>query len=571
MESRHSSFLSLSLLLSALLLLALPLRAAAQLVGGRWDDSLQWDGALEYQRLGTTLLWTDDLDGDGLDDFVTGFPFARGQFGGVSAVSPATGRILYTTFAPSRDSLGAAIAQVDDLDGDGVPDLAVGATTASYRALNAGAVYLLSGASGRILRRLDGRAEGDNFGFAIAAPGDVDLDGSPDLLVGAPGFDPAGIEDAGAAYLLSLASGQVLRRLDGWRRSDAFGKRVAVAGDVDQDGVLDLAIAAPWANPGGDAAAGSVALYSGASGNLIRQFHGEASGAQFGWSLARVDDLDGDEIPDLLIGAPMPGVYTLSSSGRVYAYAGSDGGKLFRVELVGSSEFGSALAAAGDLDDDGRGDFLVGEPAYAASGTAADTGRASLYSGRTQLPLREFVGGGALHELGAAVAGGGDLDGNGLPDLLLGAPGVNLPGADRVGRVRAVSFDPYLHPSNTCLSLATTASVDYLLDFPASAAAWPYRLLASATGTGPTVVGGLTVPLSPDALFQGMLGGWSPPNLSLSHGVLDAYGDAVATLTNTPPLAAHFGATLFLAAVTFDPSGVTPGLSSTARRLVIVL
>ena len=108
------------------------------------------------------------------------------------------------------------------------------------------------------------------------------------------------------------------------------------------------------------------------------------------------------------------------------------------------------------------------------------------------------------------------------------------------------------------------------LDFPETEAGFFYLLLASTSGTGPTTLGSLDVPLTSDSLFQQLLSGWSPPLLHRGQGYLDLQGRASALLDSSPSLAPAIGATLHLAAITYDPRTMTGRLSSMARALSVV-
>src|SRR5262249_44182007 len=146
-----------------------------------------------------------------------------------------------------------------------------------------------------------------HFGKSLAAIEDVDGDNVPDIIVGAPGASPNGIVGAGRAFVYSGASGQLLYQWDGLGRFDEFAASVAGGGDVDGDNVPDIIVGAPGASPTDRGAAGSAFVFSGATGEMLFRWDGEAAGDPLGRAVAIVGDLNGDGRADVLIGAPYAG------------------------------------------------------------------------------------------------------------------------------------------------------------------------------------------------------------------------------------------------------------------------
>src|SRR5262249_28857929 len=172
----------------------------------------------------------------------------------------ATGKILLQLEgAEAHAFFGQVVANIGDIDSDGMDDFAVGAPSASPgRVQDAGSVFIYSGATSKLLYRLDGTSRFDNFGAAIGGGEDVDGDGIPDVVVGAPGASPGGLRSAGSAFVFSGATGELLLRLDGQEADASFGASVAIAGDLDGDGRAEVLVGAPFASPGGQRGAGSV-------------------------------------------------------------------------------------------------------------------------------------------------------------------------------------------------------------------------------------------------------------------------------------------------------------------------
>lgn len=270
-----------------------------------------------------------------------------------------------------------------------------------------------------------------NFGDAVGDAGDVDGDGVPDLLVGSSFEDVAGLVDAGRAYLFSGASGDLLFTLQSPQPMPQgnFGDSVLGLGDLTGDGVPDFVVGASSETPpGGDGFAGRVHAFSGADGTLIytaisptpSEFGG------FGVRLAASPDLSGDGIADFLAAAPTEHVGALDRAGRVYAVSGADG-TVVQTYVSPSAEsfgrFGVGISGAGDLDADGVPDLVAGT-ASEDDGALPFSGRAHVLSGATGAPIYTFVSPDPQESglFGEAVVGGRDLSGDGVPDLLVGAP-----------------------------------------------------------------------------------------------------------------------------------------------------
>lgn len=315
--------------------------------------------------------------------------------------------VLHTFTSPAGGAFGWAVADLNDIDGDGVKEAIIGDPFDPQSGTNSGRAYVYSGRTGQLLHTFVGQLSWQ-LGYAIADAGDVNADGTPDIIAGAPG------SGAGRAIVYSGADGSVLLTLSGAANGDFFGRAVAGVGDVNADGHADIAVGAP----GNDAAgsnAGRVYVYSGADGSLIRTFNGPAASAMFGAGVARAGDLNHDGVCDLIVGAP---VALSAPRGRAYVYSGADGSLLlpvFQPDQLGISTFGQFFVAdAGDVNADGTEDLYVG--AYDAGGGA---GRAFVFSGLTGALLHVFGG-----DPGAGLGpgrGAGDVNHDGHADLIVGS------------------------------------------------------------------------------------------------------------------------------------------------------
>jgi len=333
------------------------------------------------------------------------------------------------------ETLGATVAAVPDLDSDGVPEILAGAPQDDFVT---GSAYVYSAATGAVDLELHPVEIRGLFGGSLAAVGDLDGDGIPDLIVGAPFTTRPEAYGVGSVLVFSGGSGALLYNFLGTEGGTYMGWSVAGLGDLDGDGIPEIAIGTPYASVDGDIGVGNVAIRSGATGELIYLFEGQQVGDFLGWSVAAIGDLDGDGVSDVLLGAPNASPAGMPQAGNVEARSGATGELLYRIDGVEpAAYFGRTLASLGDIDGDGIDDFVVGAPG-ASPGEMTQAGSVFLFSGASGQLLHRLDGSAAFDEFGGSVAGGGDVDGDGVGDIAIGAPSSSPDG--KVGAGTAFVF-----------------------------------------------------------------------------------------------------------------------------------
>lgn len=557
----HSSVVC-ALAISFGLSTACPLHGQA--MGGEWQTTYSYTGATVNEAFGSALVPLGDVNGDSFSDWAVGSPKADPgglvDAGQILIYSGADGTQLF--LIPGSNTtweLGSALANTGDVNQDGILDLAAGAPLADPGGLaNAGSVFWFSGADGALIRRLDGLAIGDGFGSALAGGGDLDGDGVGDLLVGAPLADPQGRIAAGSLFAYSGRTGNFLWQVDGLDNGDQFGSAVSFADDLDGDQLEEVLVGAPLAQN----EAGVVDLLFGADGSLWRRFQGPVAGEQLGFALAKAGDVDFDGFTDQLISAPLTqDPATGAFIGAVYVVSGLDGSVIRaffgRVQDITfgyvGNRLGYSVAAAPDQDGDSIPDFWFGAIDETLSFSQVSFGAVYLFSGGSGRQLFRQVGIDSFDRLGSSVAVLGDLQGEGYETLIAGAPGEGT-GLNLNGRTEVYDFEPYLRLNQDFISANSGGTVQFAIDFPNSESNQAYALLASTTGIGPTRINGIEVPLSNDDLFGSMTSGNPPSMYHQSMGTLNLQGDAIATVTLQPGQgAAWLGKSFWHAAVSYIP------------------
>lgn len=378
-----------------------------------------------------------DVTGDGIVDYASTTPHrAEGgpSSGAVYVYSGATGDLLWKRVGRFGEQFGWSVGGAGDLDADGRGDVVVGAPGTGS---GEGAAYVYSGAEGKLLRRIAGEAPGDRFAQDVRGVGDHDGDGVGDLLVGAPLCDEPGT-DCGRVYLVSGASGEIIGRVDGERAGDQFGGG-GVCGFATRGGGL---LAASAVN-GGPGQRGRMYVFRGAGFERLRTTDALPKGGNLGWFLSFVGDVDADGTPDLY-GSDWHDATSLPGAGRAVVISGADGRVLHDLRGHHPGEcFGIGVARAGDLDRDGHDDLAVG--AWQSALAVPSGGRVYLHSGKDGSLLGTLTGVVPGATLGFDADGVGDVDGDGVPDLLITAA-YDGAGGVKSGRAFVVSGASCLTP-----------------------------------------------------------------------------------------------------------------------------
>jgi hypothetical protein len=324
-------------------------------------------------------------------------------------------------FGVHRESQsGWAVASAGDVNGDGLSDVVVGAPTATPddKRVKAGSAFVVFGRPGGAKLdladlktdgfQIDGARAGDRAGTAVAGAGDVNGDGLADLIVGAPRVDQSDEQNAGAAYVV-------------------YGKR------------------------------GSATVELGALGSGGYKIAGSSAGDLAGVAVASVPDLNGDKVPETIVGAPHADTPERPRGGAAFVVYGRPAGGDVDLGALGAggirlngpadSYAGLAVGSVGDMNGDGRPELLVGAPTIPRLGAGktdatALSGRAYVVfgpAGTSDVDLANLGDGGVEVDgpeggaLGVAVAAVGDMNGDNVPDVGLGAPLAGYNGRPKSG------------------------------------------------------------------------------------------------------------------------------------------
>ena len=386
------------------------------------DGGFVINGVYGGDSSGYSVSGAGDVNGDGLDDLIVGayrsgpndndysgasyvvFGKASGDVVELSAIADGNNAGFVINGATGDDYSGRSVSGAGDINGDGLDDLIVGAYYASPNGTYSGASYVVFGKSDNTTAVdlsniagngfvINGAIEYDYSGISVSGAGDINGDGLDDIIVGATGAD----NYSGASYVvfgktdgntvqLSVIAADAGFVINGGTTGDNSGNSVSGAGDINGDGLDDLIVGADRADPNGETVSGaSYVIFGKTSGGAIQLsniaadagfvINGVTAGDNSGRSVSGVGDVNGDGLDDIIVGAPYADPNGVSS-GASYVVFGKTSGDAVQLSVI-----------AADADDNG---FVI---------NGVDTNDNS----------------------GGSVSGAGDINGDGLDDIIIGA------------------------------------------------------------------------------------------------------------------------------------------------------
>jgi hypothetical protein len=380
-------------------------------------------GETASSQFGYSVSTAGDVNGDGYSDVIVGAKYYANGESGEGKVYVFHGPSLGSTPAWSQEGnkaaafLGQSVATAGDVNGDGYADVIVGAYGYTNDLTKEGRAYVYAGSASGLLSSPYWTGEGNqayaDYGNSVATAGDVNGDGYSDVIVGAWKWANPSTEEGAAFVYLGGPDG--LAATSAWTPA-GYGTLATTAGDVNGDGYADVLVSQ----------AGSARVYPGSLLGLSTTYLGPFSGddTSFGFSAAPAGDVNGDGFDDVIIGEYLFDTGN-PDAGKVFVFHGSTYGTDTTPDWTATGGyayiwFGYSVASAGDRNGDGYADVVIGAPrqanqtgwVYAANGSASGLGAAS------------FLASGTAEQdcFGLSVAGGGDIDGNGKSDILIGAP-----------------------------------------------------------------------------------------------------------------------------------------------------
>ncbi len=396
---------------------------------------------------GESVATAGDVNGDLYGDVIVGAMFYdNGQVdegriyvyhGSASGLSSSPAAIREINVANTQ--FGRSVSTAGDVNGDGFSDVIAGAPYDDNGEYDEGRAYAYYGSASGIAASPSWIGEINEvqaqFGVSVSTAGDVNGDGYGDVIVGAPKKDYTpipGILDSGAVYIYYGSASGLPSSPSSWRlnneASSDFGASVAWAGDVNGDSYGDVVVGAHL-SAGGGTHRGAVYLYAGSSTGPnwdgMWGTVGEQDGSEFGHAVATAGDVNGDGYSDIIVSAKYY-ANGQAGEGKAYVFYGPSPTSTASWSQEGESEsafFGQSVGTAGDVNGDGYADVVIG--AYGFTNDLSHEGRAYVYLGASSglNTSSAWIGEGnqAAADYGVSVGTAGDVNGDGYSDVIVGA------------------------------------------------------------------------------------------------------------------------------------------------------
>ncbi|MCP4543961.1 MAG: hypothetical protein GY832_43155 [Chloroflexi bacterium] len=366
------------------------------------------------------------------------------------ALRPVTADVPLTSYwehsgdQQAEDGLGYAVGTAGDVNNDGYDDIIVGAPVYSDTVYREGVAFVFyggpdtkGGLSDSPNWHFGSGQQGARFGASVGTAGDVNGDGYDDVVIGAPEYTQGIPQQAkeGQVYVF-YGSADGLSATPDWvlagdQGNALFGASVGTAGDVNNDGYDDIIVGEPQYD-NGEQNEGRVYVFFGFGdgGQTVRLFwsvEGNQIKAKFGASVGAAGDVNNDGYDDVLIGAPQYDNGEIDEGAVFVFYGATNGLTVTSHTLLDSdqpeAEFGTSVSTAGDVNDDGYADVIVGAPVY--SNTFSLVGAAFAFhgsaSGLSITPTWMIEGWYADTRFGHSVSTAGDVNGDNYDDVVIGA------------------------------------------------------------------------------------------------------------------------------------------------------
>jgi hypothetical protein len=411
------------------------------------SDSANWSDEpnQDYAHFGYSVSIAGDVNGDGYSDVIIGAPeYDHGEAdeGGAFVYHGSPSGLSANPQWWDESNQGAAyfgysVSGAGDVNGDGYSDVIVGACYYDNGETDEGGAFVYHGSPTGLSASANWTAESDQgdayFGYSAAGAGDVNGDGYSDVIVGACYYDN-GETDEGEAFVYhgspSGLSSTANCTLESNQEEAFLGISVSSAGDVNGDGYSDVIVGACYYD-NGQTDEGAAFVYhgspSGLSASLDWTAESDQDDAAFGYSVAGAGDVNNDGYSDVIVGAPYYGNGEIYE-GRIYVYHGSSSGLSPTPNRTAESDqahayFGTSVSGAGNVNGDGYSDVIVG--AYGYSNGESFEGGAFVYhgspSGLSANPQWWDEPNQTGAYFGHSVSGAGDVNGDGYSDVIVGS------------------------------------------------------------------------------------------------------------------------------------------------------